>query len=267
MLFLTIFVTVAILGLVYMSFEARFVQVTHTRFTKNKEGLKILHLSDIHVKLLKVSSKKVSDIISKEPPDITIISGDFIDTPQHIDKFFSFYDNIQWRSKVFICFGNHDYKAFLHDKNGFKDFVSQIEKRGATILHNKSVIYRKGNQNYNIIGIADLRYKHHDVNLALKSCAGDAINVGFSHNPDIVLEIPENKLDYLLCGHFHGGQIWAPFDIEFSFMRNEKLCRMGIKRGLHKVNGIKLYINRGLGNVVFPFRFMSRPEMAYLYLP
>ena len=126
----------------------------------------------------------------------------------------------------------------------------------------------KNSKRYNIIGIADMRYSHHNLEEAFRDCCRDSfLSLGFSHNPDIVLEIPKGRLDYLLCGHFHGGQIWAPFDLEFKVMRNEKLCKMGIKSGLHKINGINLYINRGLGNVVFPLRFLSRPEITVFYFP
>ena len=91
-------------------------------------------------------------------------------------------------------------------------------------------------------------------------------NIAFSHNPDIVFKIPEGYVDYLLCGHFHGGQIWMPFNLEFRILRNEVLCKMGITRGAHKVKGINLYISRGLGNVCFPLRFLSTPEIAILYV-
>ncbi len=91
-------------------------------------------------------------------------------------------------------------------------------------------------------------------------------NIAFTHNPDIVEELPASLFDLVLCGHYHGGQIWAPFDLEFKMLRNDNLSRKGIKRGLHKVNGMDIYINRGLGNVLVPLRFMSRPEVTVFEL-
>jgi len=39
---------------------------------------------------------------------------------------------------------------------------------------------------------------------------------------------------------------------------------MGITKGLHKFGDTILYINRGIGNVVLPLRFLSRPEITII---
>ena len=83
---------------------------------------------------------------------------------------------------------------------------------------------------------------------------------------DIALDLPGSSFDIIFSGHFHGGQIWAPFDLEYRLLRRERLCKAGIRRGLHAVNGMRLYIGRGIGNVVFPFRFLSPPEITVIDL-
>ena len=87
-----------------------------------------------------------------------------------------------------------------------------------------------------------------------------------NHLTDVVLQIPK-IVDYMFAGHFHGGQIWMPCNLEFFLLRDDVLCKMGIRRGLKCINGIRVYINRGLGNVVVPFRFLSRPEILICTLP
>jgi predicted MPP superfamily phosphohydrolase len=54
MAYLLVFLSVSFLVLVYMWFEAGFVQISRLRFAQNKENLKILHLSDIHINLLEL---------------------------------------------------------------------------------------------------------------------------------------------------------------------------------------------------------------------
>jgi predicted MPP superfamily phosphohydrolase len=39
---------------------------------------------------------------------------------------------------------------------------------------------------------------------------------------------------------------------------------MNVIRGLNDVEGHKIYINRGVGNVLFPLRFCSLPEIAFI---
>jgi len=251
-----------------MRFEASFVELTEVCFSKSKKGLTILQLSDIHMKFLKVSATKTKEIIDKQNPDIIIMSGDYIETANDVKNFLNFISVIKGRRPIYLCLGNHDYGAFDRNPEGLQNLMSQIEKLGVNVIHNKSVCIEKNNKKYNIIGLADFRSNKHDIAKALASKCKDAdINIAFSHNPDIVFELPKGEVDYLFSGHFHGGQIWTPFGLEFKLLRDERLCKMGIKRGLHKVNGVNLYINRGLGNVVFPLRFLSRPEITVFHMP
>ncbi|MCX7922482.1 MAG: metallophosphoesterase [Clostridia bacterium] len=267
-MYLYIFLVLAVLGLAYMRFETTLVKVERIKFTESKNHLKVIQISDIHVNHLKVSADKVKKVIDSENPDLIILTGDYIEKPKHISIFLDFVDKIKNKDNVYLCLGNHDHKAFLKDREGLDKFIAEMEVRRINVLHNRAICYEKNFRAYNLIGIADLKTGSPDLHKALSTCHNQAvINIGISHNPDIVLKIPENRIDYLFCGHFHGGQIWMPFNLEFKLLRNEKLCDMGIRRGLHKVNGINLYISRGLGNVLFPFRFFSRPEITVIHLP
>lgn len=267
MIYLYIFLAVVIL-LAYMHFEAGWIEVRHMKFAKSSKAFKILQLSDIHINLLRVSPQKVKNIIADEKPDLIILSGDYIEKARDVDAFLHFLTYIRCGFKVMLVLGNHDYKAFDRDAEGLKRFIDRIESCGVEVLHNRCTCIEKNSKRYNIIGIDDIREGSPAPVKALKDCCSDAfINIAFSHNPDIIFDLPKGKVDYLFSGHFHGGQIWAPFDMEFKLLRDDKLCKMGIKRGFHKLNGINLYINKGLGNVCFPLRFLSRPEITVYYFP
>lgn len=256
-----------VLSIIYMRFEAGWLEVKTVRFTRSKKALKLLQLSDIHIGKLFVSAGKVRKAIDKVKPDIIIMTGDYIENKAQICSFLNFLDMIHTGITTFVCLGNHDMSAFSDDLEGLGDFIAGIEDKGVSVLHNSSRSISRNNTVYNFIGIADCRNGYHDFDKSFHGLTGtNAINIAFSHNPDIVLETPANKADYLLSGHFHGGQIWMPFNLEFLTLRKEKLCRRGIRRGLHKVNGINLYINRGLGNVCLPLRFMSRPEITVFHI-
>lgn len=268
MAFLYIILLLMAAGILYMRLEAMMVKTERIVLGKNKNGLKLVQLSDIHIYFLRVSREKIRSIIERENPDFIIITGDYIDRPKHIPAFLDFIDYVTQGRRTCLCLGNHDYRAFIKDNAGLEGFINLLKIRGIQVLHDDSILFEKNAKKYNIIGLADLKWGNSNIQKALSSCNKNAdINVAFSHNPDIVLEIQDKRVDFLLAGHFHGGQIWAPFNLEFKVLREEKLCRMGMKRGLHKVNGIILYINRGLGNVCFPLRFLSRPEVTVFQLP
>ena len=247
---------------VYMYLESGWLQVRRIDFSRGRKGLKILQISDVHVDLLNVSAGAVRKVVKAENPDIIIFSGDYINKPIHASIFLEFLHTVSKGYRTFLCLGNHDLRAYGRNKKGLETFIREIEALKVEVLQNRTAVINKNSSYYNIVGIDDLRLGRPDVEKALEGCMHDAPKIAFTHNPDLVLEIPGKIVDYLLCGHFHGGQIWMPFNMEFFLIRDDKLCRMGIKRGLHKVNDIKLYINRGIGNAAIPLRFLSRPEIT-----
>jgi len=268
MTFLYIGLMIIIIALSYMRYEATTLKVKKVFFTESINHLKVIQLSDIHISLLRVNINKIIKVLKKENPDLVILTGDYIDSTKQIPAFFNFLNSINGTYEIFLCFGNHDYRVFKRDEAGLKKFAADIENMGIKVLLNDSVLYKKGTQTYNIIGIEDFRSERYNIKKAINNCKSNVIaNIAFSHNPDIALEIPEDSIDFLLCGHFHGGQIWMPFDLEFKFLRHERVCKLGIKRELNKLNNMIIYINSGVGNVLFPLRFVSPPEITVLYFP
>lgn len=258
--------------LIYMRIEASILQKCFINFSSSPRGLKIVHLSDIHINKLYISNMRLINTIIRIHPDIIILSGDYIERLIDIPKFIKLLSEIASNYPVFLSLGNHDHLAFKKNNNLNKeDFIRHIQQTGANVLMNANTNIVKNGLTYNLIGIDDLKYGNPDLELAFKGILpfknADCLNIAFSHNPDTVLSLPKEKVDYFLCGHFHGGQIWMPFNLEFKILRREKLCKMGYRRGLHKINGINIYINRGIGNVIFPFRFLSTPEIAIIQLP
>lgn len=293
---ITLIIFFAVVLLCYMRIEVSLLDKSYINFSTSKNGLKIAHISDLHVNRLYISAKRIKASLAQINPDIIIMSGDYIESEKDIPEFITLLKEINSVCPVYLSLGNHDHKAFKHVKafknanksylgeyspksdissettlldESMSSFISKIQETGATVLVNSNTSLIKNNTTYNLIGIDDLRHGKPDVDIAFDGItpSKNCINVVFSHNPDIIFKLPKEKADYLLCGHFHGGQIWMPFGLEFKIMRNEKLCKMGYTRGKHKINGINIYINRGIGNVVFPFRFLSKPEIAIIQLP
>lgn len=262
-------VIVILLFVLYMRIEASWVEVTRVSLAGSRSaGLKLIHLSDIHVHFLRVSPKKVRKLIDRENPDAIIITGDCIEKESHIPAFYNFIRHLTAGHSVYLCPGNHDHAAFRANPEGKNAFYRQLKELGVKVLINDSACIETRKGKYNLIGIDDLRCGTPDVNKTVSSAQkGARANIAFAHNPDTVFLFENGQVDYLLCGHFHGGQIWTPWKLEFKTLRDDRLCRKGVTRGMHRVNGISLYLNRGLGNVVFPLRFLSRPEIAVLQLP
>jgi predicted MPP superfamily phosphohydrolase len=251
----------------YMVFETTWLKVERLDFSKSGTGLRIIHLTDLHVYMTRISAERIRKVIKAENPDILLITGDYINKPIHASEFLKYLRTFCKGYRTILCLGNHDYKAFGSNKTGLQNFIHEIEALQVEVLINKTVVVEKDGRKYNIIGIDDLRRGNPDIEKAMEGCIQDAPRISITHNPDLVLSIPGKIVDYMFTGHFHGGQIWMPCNLEFFLLRDDQLCRMGIKRGLKRVNGIKVYLNRGLGNGVVSLRFMSRPEILVCTIP
>lgn len=254
--------------LIYMYFEASWLKVEVLDHSFGSSCFKIVYISDIHIKLLRVKMSRISQEILLQQPDIIILGGDYFDNPNQLNKFLSLLDSINIGIPIYMCYGNHDLESFSKYPNFKNEFESLLENRNIKLLTNSCDTILKNEQYFHIIGIDDINEGNPDIEAALK-CTKEknGIKIGFSHNPELVLQIPEGCLDYLFCGHFHGGQIWMPFRLEFTLMRKEQLCKVGILKGMHKLNGIIVYISRGVGCVIFPLRFFSRPEITVIKMP
>jgi len=197
-------------------------------------------------------------------PDLLIITGDLADRPSDLDRFIRWLRVLEPGIPVYITLGNHDYICFRKDPAARDKLLSSLSSMGVHVLVNQCALFEKDGIRVAISGLDDYRHGSRDFSEAFGCCDRADFRITAAHNPETALIVPPGKTDLMLCGHFHGGQIWMPFHLEYRILRSEKTCRMGYRKGLNVINDIPVYISRGLGNVVIPFRLGSRPEITFI---
>lgn len=225
---------------------------------KSKNPIKILHLSDLHMENISITPEILFKELQGQEIDIIALTGDYLERVRNIDKFLG-YLNILHQLKpkfgIYVVFGNHDYLL-----RGKIDYFQQIiENTGAVVLRNENKTIYVDGQNINIIGIDDFKTKRSDI---VKSYNGikSGINLVLTHDPNVVLKMEGYHFDYLLSGHFHGGQIHYPK--AYHLVKMGKLARQNIIKGLHFHQNMPFYINEGLGQTGINIRLRSRPEIT-----
>ncbi len=251
--------------MLWMVFEARSIKPEHIKLSEEETSVRAALLTDIHIGMLMVSHHKLGRILKEAEPDFLVIAGDLLDRPHNMDTFMQWLDSLDLHIPIYATLGNHDHTCLQKKLTLMKMLRFNLKSKGARLLVNESVVFVKGRRCINIVGIDDQKRGNPDPAKAKSSIDphGD-FTLAVSHNPDIALELPPEYADLLLCGHFHGGQIWMPFNLEYRLFRHEKTCRDGCRRGLHEINGNRVYISRGIGNVVVPLRLGSRPEVTFI---
>lgn len=263
-------VSFLLLAFIYMFLQALLYKTRYYRLPTNT-GLRFLHMTDIHIGLLNITAKRIQRTIRKANPDYILLSGDLLDKPKDLKKLVRWFGALNLQVPVFCTLGNHDHGCMRTNPSFRKEFMSAMENLNIRILTNEVVsLTGKKEQNPNDRGNAVILAGLDDIKtgVPVKNQLFQGLReqsrciLAFSHNPDIVLHIPEDSVDLLITGHFHGGQMWMPFKLEYLLLRKDKVSKMGHIKGFTVIRKNRMYISRGLGTVLFPLRFFSVPEVT-----
>lgn len=230
------------------------------------EGKTICQLSDLHLETLRILPEHIEQIVMAQKPDLLVITGDIISTRIDLDKLESYLGGLTATYGKFVVMGNNDYSNL--SRTLFKRYLQQLQRLGWTpLLNNASFL---SSLNLWVIGVDDPATAHDDVDLAYQkvfashSPSPAPFRLVLAHSSDCLDDVAKNGAELLLTGHTHGGQIRIP-GLQ-PLITNTYLGDKGIYEGYHVINGVPLYINRGIGESIIPLRLNVPPEIAFFTL-
>ncbi|MEW5322345.1 metallophosphoesterase [Geobacillus thermoleovorans] len=223
-------------------------------------AIRILQLSDLHLEKLSISPNDLYEKLKEELIDLIALTGDFLDREESIAKLGPYLTALKQLNPtygMYAVFGNHDY---VLQGEPFARLKATLEAHGCVVLQNETKTITINGQTVNIIGIDDFYTGRSDIE---KAYAGvrDGINLVLTHDPDIVPHMKDYHFDYLLSGHFHGGQIHWPKPYHLAKM-SKTLTERNMIKGYHEWDGKPFYINEGLGQTGVNIRIGSKPEVT-----
>ena len=268
MLVFTIFI-VAVLSLLFYVGNKNTKQVIVNNVFINEdakvdeEPFRVVQISDMHLENISVSPSQLFSILNEQQIDLIALTGDFLDRKRTIPKllpYLKILNELNPKHGIYAVFGNHDYVLRNPDFNRLKQLLD--ENGCKTLINANDEIYHNGRK-INIIGIDDYSTNRSDVDKSYEGLS-NGYNLVLTHDPNLVLNMENIPYDYLLSGHFHGGQICWPKP--YHLVKMGKLVRLNMIKGLHKHKGKPFYISEGLGQTGVNIRFGSRPEITVHHL-
>lgn len=230
-------------------------------------GFRIAQISDIH--LAEYTEPwfvtHVVDRVNALKPDLVLITGDYVcmgpinrgSALQYISLAAELLGKLQCPQRYGVL-GNHDWMV-----NG-DAVIAHMAEVGIPILHNQSLAVERGNARLWVAGIMDALSWESDVDAAMpKHAARNEPVILMAHEPDILPAVARlNRVDLMLSGHTHGGQVRIPF------LPPLMLPPLGKRyvEGHFRMGRTQLYVNRGIGSVGLPFRFRCPSEITELTL-
>jgi predicted MPP superfamily phosphohydrolase len=219
------------------------------------DGLRILHLSDIHADGIADEAVELRRLLATIQADVCFITGDY-----RFRTHSSHQETIRIMAKILAAIdvpmgnwgilGNHD----------FIESVSPLEKAGLPMLLNEAVSLEKDGTRIWLAGVDDDHLYHcADLGKALSKIPPEDTVILLSHTPELYKKAALEEVDLFLCGHTHGGQICLPGGIP---VITNASCANRFCGGRWKHLNMQGYTSFGTGSSGVPVRFNCPPDVA-----
>lgn len=221
------------------------------------DGLRIGHLSDLHVGVLTHHGfiRNAVELIQAEQPDLVVLTGDFVCYSQRFVG--PFADIISgFTVPTIAVLGNHDYWT---DGHGVTDALTHHQYE---VLRNQHTRLWLRHAPLSIVGIDDAATGQADAERAFRGVHGQDSRLILSHVPSQADRAASHGPGLILSGHTHGGHIDIPRLTEHLFRR----LGAPYLKGFYQVGEAKLYVSCGVGSSSVPIRAGSPAEVAILTL-
>lgn len=244
--------------LVYGGFiEPRWIRVTSYAVGEGERCVRLVFLSDFHAGVKKQRSfyQRIADRVKELQPEIIVLGGDFVDeSAQDLSGLTPIFE-LRPSLGVWFVLGNHD---FIDAPNRLTD---ELLKFGARSLTNQAKTFPlTAGQSFELVGLDDSLFGSPDLQLVERPKKG--IRVIATHEPDLLLDLPENCADVVLLGHTHGGQIRLP--IRGPVLGLPQIAPQSLDAGEKSWRGMRILISRGIGEALVRARLGVRPEIVVL---
>lgn len=247
------------------------ITISNSRIPTSFSGFKIAQVSDLHNAEFGENNARLLKLLSKNEPDIIVITGDLIDA-QHtnIDIALNFVKEAIQIAPVYYVTGNHEASLSQYDR--LKDGLESV---GVSVLDDRVVELERDGEKITLIGLSDPDFTiksdvFEEVPAMVSTKLKDLISnksgytILLSHRPELFQSYADCNVDLVFSGHAHGGQFRLPL-IGGLIAPNQGLFPK-YDAGLYSDQNTNMIVSRGIGNSIIPFRFNNRPEIVLVEL-
>jgi len=131
------------------------------------------------------------------------------------------------------------------------------------VLRNRHVRLCFRGEELALAGVDDHGYGA-DLRRAMSGIPSRSPKILLAHNPQIIRAAARYGADLVLSGHTHGGQLNFPVIGSFAYGRSPE--RLRYKIGWDRLADTQIYVSRGLGTIVLPWRLRCPAEIPHIEL-
>ena len=255
-------------------FQVKEVTIESKDIPQEFNGYRIVQLADIHAGSWANNTapmQKAVNIINRLQPDLIVFTGDLVNNlASELDAFIPVFSQLKARQGVYSVLGNHDYSTYIQwdtpqqQEAQLDSLKAKQAQMGWTLLNNRHVKLYQQNDSIALIGVENSGRPpfpdHAQLNEAMQGTEG-MFQILLSHDPSHWRRevLPHTDIQLTLSGHTHAMQtkLFGFTPAQFVYPEND---------GLYQEGNQMLYVNIGLGHLLYPIRLGAWPEITLLTL-
>ena len=263
--FSIVFILLFIFYLYGFAIERKSLEINKINFNNNNipKGFnpsRIVFVSDIHYGPFynRADLVKLINEINALRPTIIILGGDFVySDKKYIKECIQELKRLNSDLGIYAVLGSHDYKEN-------KELTIQyLKDNNIKLLLNESEWIKNNDSKIKIGGVDDLDYGYPHHKPMLDDVAKEDFFILISHNPDYAIKADNEKIDLILSGHTHGGQVTF-FGLFAPFTNSEFGNKF--RHGMIDLKFSQVFVTKGIGTTYIPIRFFAKPELTVINL-
>ena len=249
--------------------ETTYAETTLDRLPSSFDGLRIVHLSDLHGHEYGENSRDLLLRVAEAEPDLIFLTGDMIDQTTQLEAMRPLAKGLMAIAPTYYVTGNHEWA--LHSGT-VKQLKALYEEYGIRVLSNEAELLQRGEDAIVLAGVDDPNgYADQKTPETLakdiRNQYGDVFTILLAHRNDRFEQYAAAGYDLVFSGHGHGGIVRLP--------GTDGLVSTSLDlfptytSGFYTYGNSTLFASRGLGNNTVPikgFRIFNRPEVCVVTL-
>ena len=244
--------------------------ISSSKLPQSFDGYRIAHVSDLHNTEMGKDNEKLLAMLRDAAPDMIAVTGDLIDSRNtDIEVALLFVREAVKIAPCYYVTGNHEARI-----NEYGELKAGMETAGVTVLEDVRTEISMEGATITLIGVNDPSYQtdylfgdsETVMNTKLEELHTEdgEFTVLLSHRPELFDTYTDHGMDLVLSGHAHGGQFRLPF-IGGLVAPNQGLFPE-YDAGIYTEGNTNMFVGRGVGNSILPFRINNRPEVILIEL-
>ena len=260
------------------------VEVVSPKVPEAFDGYRVVQFSDLHIGNLAPSGTLMRDMVDtilSLKPDLIVNSGDLVNirSSEITPEVFRELGRLEAVDGVVSVLGNHDLGIYIPgDPEAAQRSLERLKRiqaaLGWNLLQNEKIWLRRGGDSIAAAGVDFPHNGRHrgmqsvtvgsDLGRAMSGVDSSHFALLVAHTPSIWDSIPlAGAPDLTVSGHIHAMQLkfkvggWSFSPAEWMYPEWS---------GLYTRNGRRLYVNDGIGYVLFPMRIGAPAEVTLFEL-